>query len=97
MKPKNIKYTFLPFGFLMFFQKENKGQAINRADMYAVVNQKKKKMQFNFSRTLRDSCRPLVPLNLRQEVHCFGSYSILNREKVMWFHLEKNLSMWTPD
>lgn len=31
-------------------------------------------------------------LNLRQEVHCSSSCSILTREKLMWNH-----SMWTPD
>lgn len=41
MKPKNIKYSFLPFSFGFFFSKENTEQGIYRADMSVVAENKK--------------------------------------------------------
>ena len=40
MKPKNLNFKFLPFGFCFLFSKENTGQVIYITDMYAVVDQK---------------------------------------------------------
>lgn len=41
MKPKNIKYNFLPIGFRFFyFSKETTGKVVYRVDMYLAEDKK---------------------------------------------------------